>query len=232
MLEQHTLTDGTVQHTLEPYTHIQLWGDTDPDAKALMKSWALRPAYPTLVFLDSRGQPAFTTVGYKKPAPFLAECIKASDLLGVAVPDDARAAANGISPNGTVPRQKPQSITKAPVNDPRVNAPSTRVQQTADDWPRDLLPHGGMNPNAAYDPLKDASFNLNAGNYDTSIAILTKVLQSEPRNIRAHYLLAISYVYSHKYGLASDEYKQVIELQPGSRLAVLARQGLEKIQPH
>jgi hypothetical protein len=81
----------------------------------------------------------------------------------------------------------------------------------------------------AYDPLKDAMFDLNAKRYDEGIAILKKLLSTEPKNVHAHYILAVTYVMKRQYPLAAEQYKRVTELAPKSNIAKLAEEGLQKI---
>lgn len=101
-------------------------------------------------------------------------------------------------------------------------------------------PHGkpvstiGSRAAAAVDPsandLKQAMFYLSSGDYQASVSALNTVLNRNPANAQAHYLLAVTYVHLRDYAQASTHYHQVMKLVPGQKLASLAADGLAKIE--
>ena len=225
-----------MRQALEPYEHVQVWGDADPEQRALIKRWGLSLAYPTLVFLDRSGSPVYTTRGYKKPEPFLADCVKASELLSVSVPEDARSASANETPSGKVLERKG---TAGGAN-ASVTPANGVGQSSAKIWYRNAQPNandGFMNSGippvhavaVPLTPLREASFDIANGKYDSAIAKASKIVEGNPQNVDARYLLAVAYVMTRKYAQAVEQYKSVIKLQPNSRAALLAREGLKKL---
>jgi TolA-binding protein len=244
LLEQRTLSDSTVQRTLEPYEHIQLWGDGDPEQKKLAHSLG-GAAYPTIVFLNAKGEPVYKSKGYKKPDRFLADCIKASEILGVSIPEEARALSAGVEPSGSVPAKTPPQTKTDTTGEP---AHISAQKDPRRNWVRQAAPAAGQNPfndpsnsmppapansatmsSGTYSPLKAATFAISSGKYDQARSILNNTIAKDSANAEAHYLLAVAYVMSRQYALAADQYRLVIKLQPGSQAANLSRQGLTKL---
>lgn len=225
---------------LEPYEHVQIWWDGDPEQKALAESLGQRK-FPTLVFLDQNGQPAYSSIGYKKPVPFLAECVRASDVLGVLVPDDIRQATQGMVTKGAL-TTKPSSLpagadTRQPGN--FRNSPVSRrtiasepAARESGIWSPSFLSQDRSGAAAAkqeYSPIKDACFLISSGNPDKAIGILKSILEANPKNASAHYLFGVASVLCHRSAEAAEHYRQVIRLEPASQLSVRARAGLQKI---
>lgn len=86
---------------MNSYVRIQVWWDRDAEQKAYAQKIG-SAGFPTIVWLDADGKPIYRAVGYREPKKFLAECVKAGDLLRVYVPPEARQAAGGIKPVGQV----------------------------------------------------------------------------------------------------------------------------------
>lgn len=77
--------------------------------------------------------------------------------------------------------------------------------------------------------MRDVVFNLSAGNYETCIEQLKKLIVGDPKNAQAHYLLGVALVNMRQYPDAARHYKQVLILQPKGKLSDLAASGLTKI---
>ena len=86
-------------------------------------------------------------------------------------------------------------------------------------------------PPPAYNPLKDALFNINIGQYQTSIDTLNKLLENDPNNAQAHYIKAVALVFLQKFTQACEEYRKVMAISPNSELSQRAEEGLKKNQP-
>jgi hypothetical protein len=84
-------------------------------------------------------------------------------------------------------------------------------------------------PPPVYNPLKDALFNLNLGQYDAAIGIVDKLLQSDANNAEAHYVKAVALVYQQKFADAAYEYRKVMSISPNSELAARAEEGLKRV---
>jgi hypothetical protein len=236
-LEQETLSDPSVRRALEPYEHVQVWWDRDAEQKAYAKSLLDRTAFPTLVFLDANGQPVYRTMGYRKPDAFIAECAKASDLLGVAVPYDTRSASQDQTPTGTViPRQASaagRSAGKSHTIEPGIWTASKDEQVkhriASEGFNHAQTDNTHVQNQGVYSPIKNACFEVTSGNPEKGISILNQIVQSDSRNAQAHYLLAVAYVKTRRNNLAAQQYRLVMQLEPNSQLCGLARQGLQKI---
>jgi Flp pilus assembly protein TadD len=210
------------------------------------------------VFLDQQGQPKYSVAGYKLPPRFIAECVKASDTIGIAVPGEVRAACAGESATGTVlsgaPAATATSTTPGNGQSSFVGTfarnPAARNEQRL--WPTRATPASAALPAAgsvvvpetgsaaaqapasapapvAYSPLREACFDINNGKCEPAIAILNRLVVSNPCDARAHYLLAVAYVMTHRYSPAAQQYTTVIKLSPNSQLGSRAREGLAKL---
>ena len=238
MLEQQTLTDPSVIRVLEPFAHVQIWWDGDAEQKAFAEALGQRK-FPTLVFLDKNGQPVYSAIGYKKPLPFLAECVKASDLLGVSVPDEIRTAVAGLETKGTILTRtagQPGSSKPAAGSPARTTATGVTPRAGVNNSTSSLFAFNSPGLKApqpdtreTYNPLKEACFDISIGKVEKAINILNDFLPGHANNAEAHYLLAAAYVMTRKYELAGEQYRQVIKLAPDSQLGIRARAGLQKI---
>jgi tetratricopeptide (TPR) repeat protein len=82
----------------------------------------------------------------------------------------------------------------------------------------------------AYDPLKEALFEMNCQRYDSCVSKLSKLISTHPKHVQAHYLLAVTYVMMRKYPEAAAEYNHVLKMAPAnSELSKMATDGLKKI---
>ena len=86
-------------------------------------------------------------------------------------------------------------------------------------------------PASAYDPIREALFEMRMKQYDKALATVNKVLAGNPRHPQAHYVKAVVYVMMRQYGQAAGEYREVLRLVPNSQLGKLAEEGLKKIRP-
>jgi tetratricopeptide (TPR) repeat protein len=77
--------------------------------------------------------------------------------------------------------------------------------------------------------LKEATFALSAGMYEKSRDYLESVLNRNPNDSKAHYLMAITLVHLRQYHAAAQHYKAVIRLAPQTDLARRATNGLSKL---
>lgn len=84
-------------------------------------------------------------------------------------------------------------------------------------------------PPPVYNPLKDALFNINLGQYQTSIDVVNKVLENDPNNAEAHYIKAVALVFLQKFSDAAEEYRKVMVITPNSELGQRAEEGLKRI---
>ncbi|HEY9869542.1 MAG TPA: tetratricopeptide repeat protein [Candidatus Obscuribacterales bacterium] len=84
---------------------------------------------------------------------------------------------------------------------------------------------------SAYDPIREALFDMRMKQYDKALATVNKVLAGNPRHPQAHYVKAVVYVMMRQYPQAAGEYKEVLRLVPNSQLGKLAEEGLKKIRP-
>lgn len=83
---------------------------------------------------------------------------------------------------------------------------------------------------AGYNPIKAAMFDINQGKPRDAIDKLKTLLDKNPNDVRAHYVLAVGYVRARQYAQAASEYKAVLKLAPpDSKLAAMASEGLKKI---
>jgi tetratricopeptide (TPR) repeat protein len=83
---------------------------------------------------------------------------------------------------------------------------------------------------AGYNPVKAAMFDINSGKPKEAIEKLKTVLEKNPKDVQAHYVLAIGYVYAHQSDQAAAQYRTVLKLaSPTSKIAQLATEGLKKI---
>lgn len=74
-----------------------------------------------------------------------------------------------------------------------------------------------------------AMFDLSAGRYDKSRDYLRSVLNRNPNDPKAHYLMAVTLVRLRQYEDAAAHYQAVLKLAPGSDLARRASEGLSKL---
>ncbi|MBY0546563.1 MAG: tetratricopeptide repeat protein [Candidatus Obscuribacterales bacterium] len=80
--------------------------------------------------------------------------------------------------------------------------------------------------------FSDILFDMQSRSYQAGLQKLTALLAKEPNNAMALYLRAVSEVMLHKYEEATNDYKAVIKLTPGSELATRASDGLKKLIKH
>jgi tetratricopeptide (TPR) repeat protein len=76
----------------------------------------------------------------------------------------------------------------------------------------------------------DALYLVSSADYQHARERLTSVLNRDPKDVKAHYLMAVVLVKMRLYALAADHYQTVIKLSPSSTLAQRAEQGLLKIK--
>lgn len=81
----------------------------------------------------------------------------------------------------------------------------------------------------AYNPIRQALFELNTKQYARSLDTLNRVLATNPNHPQAHYVRAIVLVMMRQYPGAVRDYKEVIRLIPNSELGRRAAEGLKKI---
>ncbi len=81
-----------------------------------------------------------------------------------------------------------------------------------------------------YNPVKDAIFFLNAGQYKEALGIISTVLAKTPTNADAHYIAAVCFVGLRDFNMAADEYRLVLRLVPTTPLAQMSIDGLKKIR--
>lgn len=85
-------------------------------------------------------------------------------------------------------------------------------------------------PNPAIDtPMKKAMLEMHLHNYDACISQLDDILMHNPKSAEAHYLKAVAYVLTRKYGDAEKEYRLVLSNGASERLSQKARNGLAKL---
>jgi tetratricopeptide (TPR) repeat protein len=77
--------------------------------------------------------------------------------------------------------------------------------------------------------FSDALYLMESGDYAHSRDRLTSVLNRNPSDARAHYLMAVVLVKLRAYDEAAEHYKKTIKLAPDSTLAKRATEGLLKI---
>jgi tetratricopeptide (TPR) repeat protein len=77
--------------------------------------------------------------------------------------------------------------------------------------------------------MADAVFNLSSGRFDASKDCLSTVLNRDPNNPKAHYLMAVTLVNLREYKEAISHYQKVLTLAPNTELAKRASAGLDKI---
>jgi thiol-disulfide isomerase/thioredoxin len=82
MLEKQTLDEPWTRYFLSEFVIVKAYEDKDVE-----KTYGLT-GYPTLVFTDSEGKAAYTTVGYKEVLPFAMECAKAYRKLNMKTPSE------------------------------------------------------------------------------------------------------------------------------------------------
>lgn len=80
-----------------------------------------------------------------------------------------------------------------------------------------------------YDPVREALLHIQLGQYQDSMSLLNKILALNPRDVRAHYLKAMTHVLMRDYITADQEYRLVMSLSPNSQLSRMAEQGLRKL---
>lgn len=78
--------------------------------------------------------------------------------------------------------------------------------------------------------IKDAVFRLNQGEYHECLEKIDQLLRKDPRSACTHYLRAVALVGLRSFDLARKEYEQVLQLEPGGKLAGLAKVGLVKLK--
>lgn len=82
LLEDQTLSDPWVRHFLSDFVVVKAYEDKQVEAKYGPRG------YPTLVFTDSEGKPAYMSIGFKPTLAFCAECALAIDALKLAMPPE------------------------------------------------------------------------------------------------------------------------------------------------
>ena len=82
---------------------------------------------------------------------------------------------------------------------------------------------------AAVNPAREALYFIQLRKYADSLAILAPLVKKSNNNLDARYLLAVTYVGLRRYPEAIEQYKQIIALAPTSKQAILAADGLKKI---
>ena len=81
----------------------------------------------------------------------------------------------------------------------------------------------------AYNPVREAIYQLNSGNYGEALQTLSRVLKQQPGNAQAYYVRGVVNVALRNYPAAIDDYNHVIRLAPVTPLSALAANGLRKI---
>lgn len=81
-----------------------------------------------------------------------------------------------------------------------------------------------------YNPLKDAIFFLNNGQYKEAVGIISVVLAKNPASAEAHYIAAVCFVGLRDFNMAAEEYRLVLRLVPTTTLAQMSIEGLKKIR--
>ncbi|GEM_PF-2788129 len=81
----------------------------------------------------------------------------------------------------------------------------------------------------AYDPVREAVFELNQKQYNQSLSTLNRLLAANPNHPQARYVRAVVNVMMRNYPAAAQDYREVIRLSPNSDLGRRAAEGLKKI---
>ncbi|MBY0357210.1 MAG: tetratricopeptide repeat protein [Candidatus Obscuribacterales bacterium] len=81
-----------------------------------------------------------------------------------------------------------------------------------------------------YHPLREAITLMHLGRNEDALAVLAKVIKTQPNNAQAYYLRGVILVKQRRYGEAAAAYNKVLQLTPSGELSTLARNGLAKIQ--
>jgi tetratricopeptide (TPR) repeat protein len=85
-------------------------------------------------------------------------------------------------------------------------------------------------PQTAEERIYTATVALNAGDYDSALAQLRKVLDGNPDNDHAHYILSVALTERREYSSALEHLKNAVALNAENRSLALQDPDLEALR--